>query len=180
LKIHTMKILTICSILIVVLSIICGCPSGISSSRSADRKPIDTNKRIAPHFTATTIDGDTITLADYIGEKAVVVDIWATWCPPCKMEMPLLQKLYDKHSDELEIIAASVDDPRDLAKVQKFVKENKLTFKIVHDESRIIARKYPSGGIPFLTVIDKDGNILKTFSGFNPKIISEIEEILGL
>jgi len=168
------------SIIIATILIVCGCPEETSGSRGGNRKPTDLSRKKAPDFTATTIDGERISLSDYSGKKAVLVDIWATWCGPCKMEMPILQKIYEKYSDKLEIIGASIDDPNKLPDVKKFVKEKNISFKIIHDTSREIARKYPSAGIPFLTVVDIDGNIIKTFYGFSPNIASEIEKILEL
>jgi len=168
------------SIIIATILLVCGCPEETSGSRGGNRKPTDLSHKKAPDFTATTIDGERISLSDYSGKKAVLVDIWATWCGPCKMEMPILQKIYEKYSDKLEIIGASIDDPNKLPDVKKFVKEKNISFKIIHDTSREIARKYPSAGIPFLTVVDIDGNIIKTFYGFSPNIASEIEKILEL
>ena len=163
---------------IIACIFISGCTKDASKPRN--RKPIDLSQRTAPDFTAQTIDGKTITLSDYQGSKAVIVDIWATWCGPCQMEMPLLQKIYEKHRDKLEIIAVSVDERGDTGKVMKFVTDKNIKFKIIHDLTGDIARKFPTRSIPFLTVIDKDGKVVKTFLGLNMNLQSEIESTLGL
>jgi peroxiredoxin len=74
----------------------------------------------APHFTATTLDGRAFDSESLRG-KVVVLHFWATWCPPCREEMPALQKFYDEHHSEgLEIVAISNDDAGDEAKVREF------------------------------------------------------------
>ena len=173
-----LKKLTIVLLIMSLLVVFVGCPDNESGGRK--RKPIKLGQSETPDFTAKTIKGETITLSDYIGKKAVIVDLWATWCPPCQAEMPILQSLYDKYSDKLEIIAVSQDGPGDQPKIEKFVRDKNITFKIVHDISRDISRKFPSTAIPFLTLIGKDGKIIKTFRGFKPGIASEIEQALNL
>jgi peroxiredoxin len=160
------QLLKIASILILV--VFCtGCPG---DSGFGQRGPIKASGLPAPDFTATTIDGETITLSDYIGKKAVVLDIWATWCGPCRMEMPDLQKIYEKYSDQIEIIAPSTDQASDSEKVQKFVDEFKITFKIIHDKDLSISQKYPTRGIPFVVLIDKDGKIVKRITGYDKQL----------
>lgn len=173
------KLLTylICIAVLITFQFVAGCTSDDDSSR----KPIsasDAEKKDAPDFTVKTIDGEEITLSDYEGKKAVLVDLWGTWCTPCKMEMPELQKFYEAHSDEVEIIAAAQKD--NLKNVQNYVNKEKITFKIVLDSNGTVAQKYKSKGIPFLVVINMEGEIVKTFTGYKPGLGGMIEKILDL
>jgi peroxiredoxin len=134
----------------------------------------------APDFTATTIDGDQIKLSDYIGDKPVVIDFWATWCSPCMMELPKLQEFYAAHSGEVEIIAISTDQSGALSNVRRVVNEKGLTFPIIHDASGELSQLYPSRYIPYLVFIDKNGVKIYEATGFNENIGNEILEKFGL
>lgn len=165
-----------------ILSAFCllGC-SPANDDTNDKREPIKTtkaDKNNAPDFTINTIDGESFTLSDYKGKKAVLVDIWGTWCSPCRKEMPELQKFYEMYPDDVEIIAAAQKSP--LKEINEFISENKITFKIAIDTDRAVSKKYKSDFVPFLTVISKEGKILKTFVGVPKNLIGELEKILGL
>lgn len=134
----------------------------------------------APDFTAKTISGETIKMSKYKNKMPVIVDIWATWCPPCQKEMPELQKLYTEYQGQFELIACSVDNAQSAGKVKDFVKQNKITFKIIHDLKHDIAIKYYSDSIPYLVVVGKDGKVLKTFTGYDPEIGKKLATLMGL
>ncbi|MCD6217032.1 TlpA family protein disulfide reductase [bacterium] len=175
-----MPLLIILAMVIMSMIFIFGCTAE-NNVKNTTREPIksaSSGEKAAPDFTVTTIDGGKITLSDYKGKKAVLIDIWGTWCAPCRIEMPELQKFYEKHPDEVEIIAAAQNSP--LKDIQAFVKENKISFKIVLDSSGTVSRKYRSKYIPFLTVISKEGKILKTFVGMPRDLEGELEKMLGL
>ena len=127
----------------------------------------------APDFTFPSLKGDEVTLSDY-GDHVVLLNIWATWCLPCREEMPSMQRLYDAfEGEDFEILAVSVDAPvgevdesgyagGDLA---AFAKEFELTFPILHDPSGGIRRTYQTTGVPESFVIAKGGQILKKIAG---------------
>ena len=173
-------LLIILAMVIMPMIFILGCTSE-NNGKDTTREPIksaSSGEKDAPDFTVTTIDGEEITLSDYEGKKAVLIDIWGTWCGPCLIEMPELQKFYEKHPDDVEIIAAAQNSP--LKDIQAFVKENKISFKIVLDSSGTVSKKYRSKYIPFLTVISKDGKILTTFTGMPKDLEGDLEKVLGL
>jgi peroxiredoxin len=117
----------------------------------------------APAFTAVTVDGTkrTKTLADYKG-KIVLVNLWATWCEPCRAEMPSIEKLYQEFGPQgLVIVAVSIDDPGSEDQIRSFVKEYGLTFEVLHDPSKDIARAYQVTGYPESFIIGRDGKILR-------------------
>jgi thiol-disulfide isomerase/thioredoxin len=121
----------------------------------------------APQFHATVVEpsgptGPVRTLDDYRG-KVVLVNVWATWCGPCRQEAPTLEKLYQEYGPKgFKIVAISVDDgPGAEQKVRDFVKEFGLTFDILHDGTGAIERAYQVSGYPENFVIDRHGVIRK-------------------
>lgn len=115
----------------------------------------------APDFRATTIDGVPVTktLASYKGE-IVLLNVWATWCLPCRTEMPSIQALHDRYAARgLKIVAVSVDNPGTEEAIRKFRDQYGLTFEILHDASGKIRQDYQTTGIPETFVIGRDGVI---------------------
>ena len=127
----------------------------------------------APDFEATDERGRLVTLADYEG-KALLLNVWATWCGPCKEEMPSMQRLYDQFSrDDFEIAAVSVDvalggfdllgnpggDP------VAFARELGLTFPVLRDPSGTIQKTYLTTGVPESFLIGPRGMIWKKVAG---------------
>jgi peroxiredoxin len=121
----------------------------------------------APPFEGQTLDGTkrTKTLADYKG-KVLLVNVWATWCEPCRVEMPSLEKLHREFGPQgLAIVALSVDDPGEDEHVREFAKELGLTFEILLDPARKTATGYQVTGFPETFVIARDGTIRKKVIG---------------
>lgn len=127
----------------------------------------------APSFTATTLDGEVRTLEDYEG-KVVLLNVWATWCLPCREEMPSMQRMYEElQGEDFEIVAVSVDarvgeqDPsgRPGGDLAAFADEYGLTFPILHDPDGDIQRIYQTTGVPETFLIGKDGIIYKKVAG---------------
>jgi peroxiredoxin len=105
------------------------------------------------------------TLADYRGE-VVLLNVWATWCPPCRAEMPSLERLHREFARRgLRIVAVSVDEPGQAPKIHEFAKQYGLTFEILHDESKRIQRDFRTTGLPETFVIARDGIIRKKVIG---------------
>ena len=111
----------------------------------------------APDFTVQTLDGDTMTLHDLRGQ-VVVLNFWATWCSPCKAEMPALQRVYlDTRDRGVEILAITVET--DKTALQDFVDAYQLTFPIGVDASTEVSRLYRVQGTPTTFFIDRKGVI---------------------
>ena len=118
-------------------------------------------------FTSTAVaDGARAkTLASYRGQ-VVLLNIWATWCAPCRAEMPSIEKLHREFGPRgLMIVAVSVDDPGQQAAVRDFARELGLTFEILHDPTHDIQRAYQTTGVPETFVLGKDGVIRKKIIG---------------
>ncbi len=121
----------------------------------------------APPFRAMTMDSvpRAKTLADYRG-KVVLLNIWATWCLPCRDEMPAIEKLHQAMSGQgLQVVAVSIDDPGTEAQIRAFVKEFGLSFEILHDPSGAMQNSYQTTGVPETFIIARDGVIRKKVIG---------------
>lgn len=109
----------------------------------------------APNFELKTLDGKTVKLSDYRGKK-VILNFWATWCPPCKAEMPDIQKYYTEADDDVEILAVNIDPQYD---VKKFVREANVTFPVLLDSDDEVNTLYRILTIPTTYFIDEEGII---------------------
>jgi peroxiredoxin len=121
----------------------------------------------APPFEALTLDAPPArrTLADYRG-KVVVLNIWATWCGPCRVEMPSIEALHREFAPQgLEVVAVSIDEPGAEEAIREFTKEYGLTFDILYDPTHRIEPAYQTSGVPETFVIGRDGVIRKRVIG---------------
>jgi peroxiredoxin len=135
----------------------------------------------APDFTLTSLDGKVVRLSDLRG-KIVFINIWATWCPPCKEEIPSMARFYSKMKNEgVEILAISED--RDENALIDFVKKQGLKFPIFLDPEKKIYNLYKATGVPETHLIDKSGIIKKTWIGpFNwidPTHINNVKKLIA-
>lgn len=115
---------------------------------------------LAPNFTLTTLDGKTVKLSDYKGKK-VILNFWATWCPPCRAEMPHMQNYYEDFAEDegVEILAVNLTDGDTREKVEDFVADYGLTFPILMDEEGMAGKTYQAVTIPTSYMIDTTGKI---------------------
>ena len=117
-------------------------------------------KRQDLNFTLTDLSGKSWTLKDLKG-KVVMVNFWATWCPPCQKEMPDLEALYNQYKDAgFVILAISQDDETDKVKVAPFIAERKITYPIFLDPSQKIGKEFEVNGIPKSFVYDRTGKLV--------------------
>ncbi|UJL47189.1 TlpA family protein disulfide reductase [Virgibacillus sp. NKC19-16] len=113
--------------------------------------------QIAPDFQLNTIEGETVHLSDYRGQR-VILNFWATWCPPCRAEIPDFQKLYD--SEDVEILAVDLTETEESVEdVESFVEEFEMTFPVLMDESSDVADMYQVMAYPTSYMIDSSGRI---------------------
>jgi len=135
----------------------------------------------APDFSAVALDGRTVSLSDFRGQKKVVVTFWASWCGPCRMEMPTLTEFYKKNhtdSSDFEILAISIDeDPKEAA---SFASAQKLNFPVLLDPRQGIANSYGVEGIPTMFVIDKNGKVIFGRAGFEATMQYQLTHALGI
>jgi peroxiredoxin len=118
----------------------------------------------APDFTLPGLNGELISLSDHKG-NVVLVNIWATWCPPCVYEMPSMEELNQQFKNKnFKILAVSIDLSGAKA-VAPFMKKHNLTFEALIDPAGTIMTSYGVNGIPQSFIIDKQGNIIKKVVG---------------
>lgn len=125
----------------------------------------------APDFKLTTLDGKEVQLSEMRG-KAVMLNFWGTWCPPCRTEMPAMQKIYEKYKSKgFEILAVNIAET-DIA-VSNFAHQYKLTFPIPMDRNKEVVRLYKIGPLPSSIFIDAQGKITQVIEG--PLDTSQLE-----
>jgi peroxiredoxin len=131
-----------------------------------------TSGATAPAFTLTDIRGANVSLADFKG-KVVILDFWATWCPPCKREIPDFIKLQDEYGSRgLQIVGIALDQP---GKVRAFAQQNGMNYPVLLGTDQIAALYGGIEGIPTTFIVDRKGDIVNRFVGFTPKEDFETE-----
>ncbi len=114
---------------------------------------------LAPDFTLKTLEGKTLRLSELQGKKVVLINFWATWCPPCRVEMPTLQKIYSEYKGKgFEILAVNIE-PDANQEIREFMKELRLTFPVLLDPDMKVTRNYRVFGVPVSMLIDHQGII---------------------
>lgn len=121
------------------------------------RLEADDRKREHPEFTLTDLSGKTWTFSDLRG-KVVLVNFWATWCPPCRKEMPDLETLYGRFGSKGFVVLGISDE--EAAKVEPFIRERKISFPVLLDPGRIVNDAFVVEGIPKSFVYDREGKLV--------------------
>ncbi len=140
----------------------------------------------APDFTLRDARGKSVRLSRVLGEKAVLLNFWATWCPPCREEMPTMEQAYrDYKSRGLEILAVSIDAGGEAAvatRVRLFAAELNLTFPTLLDSKGDVVRAYRLRGLPTTFLIDRRGTVRAIEVGFrdwaSPESRKKLEALL--
>lgn len=116
----------------------------------------------APDFKIELNDGSTFSLTEN-KDRVILLNFWATWCPACVNEMPAFEKLYEEYGDKIQIIAVNTAENRET--VDQFIEKQNYRFPVGYDEENEVSGKYPSAGIPYTVIIDRDGNVSAVFVG---------------
>jgi len=158
------------------------------SDDGIDENPLQ--GKMAPNFTLTDTKGEKISLADYKG-KAVVVDFWATWCPPCKIEIPWLEQFNEQYGGQgLQIIGISEDDldldnKTELAKEKQQIAETaaqlKINYPVLFDDANVSTPYGGVDGLPTTFFIDRSGKVVASTVGLAPReqIEADIKKALA-
>lgn len=160
-KFNVKRLLTLLFLLPVVILIaviVIGALSGLEKGRK--RQPRPTIGEQARDFTYLDLKGKEVSLSDFYEKKVVFINIWATWCPSCKKELPTVQKMYEKFKgDDFEVLAVSIDATGKKA-VVPFMKKYGLTFPALLDTTGSIQLLYGTTGVPESFIIDKKGFVV--------------------
>jgi cytochrome c-type biogenesis protein len=128
---------------------------------AGDRPPAADSATVvqAPEYSAVTLEGDTLSLASYRGE-VVLLNLWATWCPPCREEMPYLQILHEKNAGRgFQVVGVSIDAAGEEQGIRSFLDEHRITFPIWLDPDDRASFVFRAIGVPASFLIDRDGQI---------------------
>lgn len=136
---------------------------GMSSNQAVEG--IEVGNR-APDFALRTLEGEEVRLSDFRGKK-VIVNVWATWCPPCRAEMPDMQAFYEEYKNQgVEIVAVNLTkSEKNSEQVARFIETYGITFTVVLDEKAEVSQRYQAQAIPTSYVIDSEGIIRNKMIG---------------
>jgi cytochrome c biogenesis protein CcmG, thiol:disulfide interchange protein DsbE len=130
---------------------------------------------IAADFQLPALSGETVALSDYEGQ-VILVNTWATWCPPCKAEMPAIHEYYQAHQNDGFVVLA-INSQEDAATVQRFIKAQGFTFPVLLDTQASVLDQYKVRGLPTSFIIDRDGVIRYVHTGaITPQ---QLENVIG-
>lgn len=125
----------------------------------------------APDFTLVDVKGENVSLSDFKG-KVIILNFWATWCGPCKMEIPSFIELQDKYRDDLVILGVSLDQSGPAA-VVPYVEQSGINYPIVYGNGQVVQAYGGVRGIPTTFIIDRDFNINKKYVGYREHSVFE-------
>ncbi len=131
-----------------------------------DRQP-------APELSGTTLDGEPLSVADLRGQ-VVILNFWASWCPPCRNETPLLEAAQDNLGDDVALVGMDIWDAEGDAR--DFLAQYGVTYTVGHDDSGEVAVDYGVSGVPETFVIDAEGRIVVRFPGE----VTSLEQLRGM
>lgn len=154
-------------------------PGGPPAPVSASAEPAPLPDHPAPDFTLATTDGATVSLGALKGQ-VVLVNVWATWCPPCRAEMPAVQAAYERYQDQ-GFTVLGVNQQEDAGAVAAFMAEHSLTFPALLDADGRVSSAYQARVVPSSFFVDRRGVVRVVYRGPMPQqvIAGTVEQLLG-
>ena len=155
----------------------CSAGAGGGSGPGPDR-PGGGGSSGVPDFTIDDVDGREFHMAEHVGEEVILLNFWATWCEPCRVEMPHLDRFQQTYGDQgLRIYAVAMDGPDGVAEVRSRVSRYDYSFTVLLDVESEAARLYnPRTAAPFNVLVDRSGTIVWSHEGYSPGDEDEMEE----
>jgi cytochrome c biogenesis protein CcmG, thiol:disulfide interchange protein DsbE len=137
----------------------------------------------APAFAAASLDGETVALGDLRGD-VVMLNIWATWCFPCRREMPSFEALHREYGEDgFRVVAVSIDKHGAEREIRDFLEEYGITFTVLYDPDHEIVRRFNTIGVPETFLIDRNGVVVRHWigriDGHSELIRAPIRDALG-
>lgn len=134
----------------------------------------------APDFVLKSASGDNLRLSEYRGE-VVMINFWATWCGPCRQEMPLLDELYSRyHKVGFSLLGVNIDD--DSSKAMEMVEELGVSFPVLFDKQKEVSKLYEVEAMPVTVLVDREGTVRHVHYGYKPgyeqNYLTEIRSLL--
>ncbi|MBQ8926641.1 MAG: TlpA family protein disulfide reductase [Oscillospiraceae bacterium] len=142
-------------------------------------EPSAENAGAAPDFSVQDADASPVHLSDFRG-RPVLINFWATWCPPCRSELPYFEEAYRTYSDRLDVMMVDLTDGRQETReiVQDFLTENGYTFPVYYDTQGSASQAYGLYSIPQTVCVDAEGNLLASHIG--AMTAEELSEYIAL
>jgi len=152
--------------------------SGLVSQCSRDIPEIPRAGERAPDFSLKSLTGERVSLKDLTRKGLVLVNFWATWCAPCKAEVPILNQICQKYwSNGLSVVGISVEEPKDV--VASFCRRNQVQYTILLDPEGDIAKRYGLIAVPTTVILNQQGIVLFQKSGIiNEQMTTALETML--
>jgi peroxiredoxin len=134
----------------------------------------------APDFALKSASGENLRLSEYRGD-VVMINFWATWCGPCRQEMPLLDELYSRYQRVgFNLLGVNIDD--DTGRAMKMIDELGVTFPVLFDSRKEVSKLYDVGAMPVTVLVDRDGKVRHVHHGYKPgyedKYLDQIRSLL--
>ena len=134
----------------------------------------------APDFALKSSDGSNLRLSEYRGD-VVMINFWATWCGPCRQEMPLLDELYSRYNRVgFSLLGVNIDD--DSSKAMNMVSELGVSFPVLFDSRKEVSRLYEVDAMPVTVIVDREGRVRHVHQGYKPgyeqKYLDQIRSLL--
>lgn len=128
----------------------------------------------APDFTLKSRDGKNLRLSDYRGQ-VVMINFWASWCGPCRQEMPLLEDMYKRYG-KLGFTILGVNVDTDSTKAINYLKDVQVTFPIVYDTGNTVSKSFNVNAMPTTVIVDRNGNMRFLHQGYKPGYENEYKK----
>ncbi len=152
----------------------------LSSSESKSNRSTEKEGDKAPNFSLKSVDGKTVKLSDYKG-KIVIIDFWATWCPPCRRGVPDLISIQKEFKKDVVVIGISLDREKTIKDVPGFIKDYGINYPVVYGDDKVTIDYGGIRSIPTSFVIDRKGNVVDSHIGLVPKEVftDKVKELLN-
>lgn len=162
--------------------LICSLVIGMTASLSAQKvvKALQADKQL-PSVELKTLDGESVNIKDYVKEgKLTVISFWATWCSPCKKELDNISAVYEDWQEDynMELVAVTIDNQRSLSKVKPMVEGKRWDYTVLSDVNSDLKRALNFQTVPYTFVVDGNGNIVYSHSGYVEGDEYELEDKL--
>ena len=134
----------------------------------------------APDFTLKSVGGENLKLSEYRGE-VVLINFWASWCGPCRQEMPVLSELHDKYK-ALGFTVLGVNVEEDSSKARKLLQEMSVSFPVLLDNESVVSKQYDVVAMPSTVLVDRNGNMRYLHKGYKPGLedvyLQQVRELI--
>jgi thiol-disulfide isomerase/thioredoxin len=168
-------------VIVLLVAGLCACRGGGAEDERTGSAPPGPGD-LAPTYQATTLDGERTGLAALEGEVALL-NVWATWCAPCRREVPDLEALYEAHADRgLRVVGVSVDSRTVRDQVDRFVADFGVTYDVWLDPDQAALAAFGANGVPLTILIDREGRIvwrrLGPLAREDPELLAAVDSLL--